>query len=75
MAAAGVFKSAGIIDYGYTGELKIILTATDTAYTIKKGERIAQIMPREIFTDSPVLEVRDLGDTSRGDGGFGSTGR
>ncbi len=67
-------NGVGVIDADYRGEIKVgLVNLSDVAYTVEPGERIAQM----VFT--PVLradftEVRTLDNTSRGDGGFGSTG-
>jgi hypothetical protein len=45
----------------------------DTAFEIKKGDRIAQLILEKIVTP-PVLEVESLEETERGSGGYGSTG-
>ena len=42
-------------------------------YTVAQGDRIAQLVLERIFTP-PVVEVEDLDATTRGEGGFGSTG-
>lgn len=69
-----VLNSPGTIDSDYRGEVKVILgNMGDLPYTIKHGDRIAQIVI------APVLRavfdcVDQLEDTIRGDGGFGSTG-
>ena len=42
-------------------------------YTVAEGDRIAQLILERIFTP-PVVEVEELDPTSRGEGGFGSTG-
>ena len=69
-----VSNSAGIIDSQYRGELIGILYKRDMAAPIKKGERLLQMIARkQIQVDWE--EVEELTDTSRGDGGFGSTGR
>ena len=67
-------NSVGIIDSGYRGELILVLdNIKDRAYTIKRGQRLAQLC-------SPALEpiefelVEHLSATQRGEGGFGSTG-
>lgn len=64
----------GVIDSDYRGELKIKLhnDGTDT-YRGSKGDRIAQGM-LEVVVPTTVIEVEDLDETERGDGGFGSTG-
>ena len=70
--------SIGTIDADYRGELFVLMTwiGEGESYEVKAGERIAQLViapiPDVQFTE--VDEV-DLGETKRGDGGFGSTGR
>lgn len=67
-------NSVGIIDAGYRGEIKVPLHNLGTEnYTIKKGERLFQIVSRDL---TPInLEITtSLSETSRGSGGFGSTG-
>jgi dUTP pyrophosphatase len=62
------------IDPDYRGELKIILwNAGSEPITIRRGMRIAQLVFARFETPS-VMEVEELGETSRGSGGFGSTG-
>ena len=74
-----VVNAPGLIDSGYRGELKVVLLNTDptTPYAVSRGDRIAQLVVQRV--DHVVLcEVDDfdhLGDSSRGDGGFGHTGR
>ncbi len=70
--------SIGTIDADYRGELFVLMTwiGEGSSYTIEKGERIAQMVVAPI-PDSTFTEVDpdSLGDTERGEGGFGSTGR
>jgi dUTP pyrophosphatase len=73
MAARGIKTSAGVIDAGYTGELKVMMTSA-VEYEIEAGQKIAQMIPQEVFTGGGVAEVFELPDSSRGEGGFGSTG-
>lgn len=66
---------AGVVDSDYRGEISVILYNFDPVnpFKIDKGMRIAQIIITQIYT--PVLMVVDsLDDTTRGAGGFGSTG-
>ena len=65
---------AGVIDAGYRGEIKVVVhNLSDVDYDVIKGQKIAQMLIQQI--ESPeLIEVNDLDDTSRGDGGFGSTG-
>ena len=69
-------NSPGLIDCGYRGEIRVLLLNTDPAevYRVEPGDRIAQLVVVEVATPEPV-EVSGLADSSRGDGGFGSSGR
>jgi dUTP pyrophosphatase len=66
----------GLIDAGYRGEVRVLLLNTDPAETVRieAGARIAQLVVTPIALAEPV-EVAELSDSARGDGGFGSTGR
>lgn len=70
-----VLNSPGTIDADYRGEIKVILVnlSTDT-FVINDGERIAQ-MVIAAHEQSEWVEVEKLNETSRGEGGFGSTGK
>ena len=70
-----VLNSPGTIDADYRGELKVILVnLSDEAFTINPGERIAQMVVARF--EQVEWELSDsLDETSRGEGGFGSTGR
>jgi dUTP pyrophosphatase len=69
-------NAPGLIDSGYRGEIRVLLLNTDPAETVRieAGARIAQLVITPIATPEP-LEVAELDDTARGEGGFGSTGR
>jgi dUTP pyrophosphatase len=69
-------NSPGLIDSGYRGEVRVLLLNTDPAETfrVEPGERIAQLVIAPIALADPV-EVEALGESARGDGGFGSSGR
>jgi dUTP pyrophosphatase len=70
----GVHRLAGVIDSGYRGEVKVVLVNLGhQAYSLEKGMKIAQLIIQPVNTVT-VTEVRNLGDTPRGEGGFGSTG-
>lgn len=66
-------NSVGVIDSGYRGELKAVMT-NDPALRYNVGDRAAQIIiipyPQVTFE-----EVAELSDSDRGAGGFGSTGK
>jgi dUTP pyrophosphatase len=71
-----VVNAPGLIDAGYRGEIKVLLLNTDREepFEVAPGERIAQLVitPVSILD---VVEADTLATSSRGDGGFGSTGR
>ena len=69
-------NSPGLIDAGYRGEVRVLLLNTDPAETfrVEPGERIAQLVVVPVGLPEPV-EVESLSESSRGDGGFGSSGR
>jgi dUTP pyrophosphatase len=69
-----VLNSPGTIDADYRGEIKVLLiNLSNTDFTINDGERIAQMVITSYATVQWQL-VEELDNTSRGDGGFGSTG-
>lgn len=74
----GVKTAGGIVDAGYRGEVQVILwNLTETEIRLGRGERIAQMLIIPIATPA-ILEVPTadkLGSTTRGAGGFGSTGK
>ncbi len=62
------------IDPGYRGEIRVILVNLGLSpYTIQKGDRIAQMVIARY--EGVEWEEGELGDSARGDGGFGSSGR
>ncbi len=69
-------NAPGLIDSGYRGELRVLLLNTDPAETfrVEPGDRIAQLVITPIATPKPV-EAAALGESIRGEGGFGSSGR
>lgn len=68
-------NTPGTIDSDYRGEIKVILiNLGDAPFTIARGERVAQLVLAPV-TQLGWKEVDSLDETSRGDGGFGSTGR
>ena len=76
-AAKGLSVEGGVVDNDYTGEISFVFQSTkwDTL-TIKKGERMGQGVLMPLIT-LPVEEgdLSDFSPTTRGDGGFGSTGK
>jgi dUTP pyrophosphatase len=68
-------NAPGTIDPDYRGELQVILqNAGAEPVTIRRGERIAQLV-FAVFAAPSLRETDDLAATTRGAGGFGSTGR
>ena len=67
-------NSPGTIDADYRGELKVILVnLSHESFTINDGDRMAQ-MVIAMHERAEFIEVQELSETSRGQGGFGSTG-
>jgi dUTP pyrophosphatase len=70
-----VLNAPGLIDSGYRGELKVLLINHGAlAVGIERGERIAQLVIQPV-AQARLVEVDGLPVSSRGAGGFGSTGR
>ena len=69
-------NAPGLIDSGYRGELRVLLLNTDpdVSFDVAVGDRIAQLVIVRVEAP-PLEEAADLGDTTRSEGGFGSTGR
>ena len=75
-AKAGItcLNTPGTIDSDYRGEVKVILINLGPEdFTIRRGDRIAQLVIAPVV-QAEWEEVDDLDETSRGAGGFGSTG-
>lgn len=70
----GITAHFGTIDPDYRGEIMILLhSERDTDYTVKAGERVAQLVLAPIVRAT--FSEGELDATERGDGGFGHTGR
>ncbi len=70
-----VLNTPGTIDADYRGEVRVILiNLGDTAFEISRGDRIAQMVIAPVL-QAEIQEVEILSETSRGTGGFGSTGQ
>ena len=71
----GMLNGPGTIDADYRGEIGVILfNFSDTPFVIKRGERIAQLVFAKL-AKAEFNVVETLGQTKRGSGGFGHTGR
>ncbi len=70
-----VLNSPGTIDSDYRGEVQVLLiNLGDRPFLVKRGERIAQMVVA-VHADVKIKPAKDLSDTRRGAGGFGSTGK
>jgi dUTP pyrophosphatase len=71
----GIQVGAGVIDADYRGEVKVLLFnhTIDHTFVIQPGDRIAQLICERCELPE-VIQVDQLGETERGEGGFGSTG-
>jgi dUTP pyrophosphatase len=69
-----VHRLAGVVDAGYRGEVQVVMINLGAApFSIRKGMKIAQILVQPVAAVT-VVEAESLDGTSRGEGGFGSTG-
>jgi dUTP pyrophosphatase len=69
-----VVNGPGLVDAGYRGEIKVVLVnLSDEVFVIARGDRIAQLVVVPVAVQEFVV-VDELPATSRGSGGFGSTG-
>jgi dUTP pyrophosphatase len=69
-----VLNSPGTIDADYRGEVKVLLVNLGSEpFVVRRGERIAQLVVARV-EHVRIEPVSELGGTSRGGGGFGSTG-
>ncbi|MGA2532730.1 MAG: dUTP diphosphatase [Candidatus Aminicenantales bacterium] len=70
----GVHRLAGVVDAGYRGEVQVVMiNLGEGAFPIRKGMKIAQMLIQPVAAVA-VTESDSLDDTTRGEGGFGSTG-
>ena len=75
MAARRLICTAGVIDAGYRGEIRIVMeNLGDQPAEIHAGDKIANLIPYPVLT-SAVQVVEDLAESNRNAGGFGSSGR
>jgi dUTP pyrophosphatase len=74
LALKGITTLAGVIDPGYRGEVRIVVTNLGpTSFEVKPGDRIAQLRIVQRI-EAEFEEVAELGEARRGAEGFGSTG-
>lgn len=72
-----IYTHAGVIDASYRGEVKVVLSNHSTeSYHISAGQKFAQMIVVPYLAEAiEVSKAEMLGDTNRGQGGFGSTGK
>jgi len=71
----GIHRLAGVIDSGYRGEVKVVMVNLGKdLFRVEKGMKIAQLLIQPV-TEVNVVETDELGETIRGEEGFGSTGK
>ena len=73
-----VLNAPGTVDADYRGEVQVLLVNHGEApFLLRRGERIAQLLvaPAAAWVWVPEARIELLGDTDRGSGGYGSTGR
>jgi len=78
MSVKGFDVGAGVIDESYAGIIKVLLiNNSDENKEIKKGERIAQLIIEKCYYADieQVYDMKEFTPTTRGDQGFGSTGK
>ncbi|WP_303316519.1 dUTP diphosphatase [Flavivirga abyssicola] len=69
-----VLNAPGTVDADYRGEIGVILVnLSNEDFTIENGERVAQLVIAK-HERAEWIDVEELSETSRGEGGFGSTG-
>lgn len=74
MAAKMIYTSAGVIDNGYRGEVKILLrNDSKTTFVVETGDKIAQLIPIPVI-DWEITET-DIQESDRNTNGFGSSGK
>ena len=70
-----LINSPGTVDADYRGEIKVLLVNLGSApIAVRRGDRVAQLVIAPVAR-AELIEVAELGPSSRGSGGFGHTGR
>jgi dUTP pyrophosphatase len=67
--------SSGVIDSGYRGEVLLgVINLGEDSYTFKKGDKVLQMLIQKV-EHPEIIEAEELSESTRGTGGFGSTGK
>jgi len=74
LSLAAIHCLAGVVDAGYRGEVRVVtVNMGKEPFRLSKGMKIAQLLIQPVVSAS-IVEVEELDETTRGHGGFGSTG-
>ena len=74
LKSVSLANSVGVIDSDYRGTLSVVLiNHSDKSFTVENGDRIAQLLITSTILVN-IVETEELSETSRNEGGFGSTG-
>ncbi len=75
LGAKGLKTLAGVVDAGYRGEVHVVIqNFSDEPYTFEHGHKLAQMLIQKVEFPE-IIEVTSLSDSTRGERGFGSTGK
>ena len=75
LASRRLIVTAGVIDAGYRGEIKVVMeNLSDQPQEIRAGDKLANLIPYPVLTGT-VEVVEELAESRRMGGGFGSSGR
>ncbi len=75
ISKAGLHVLGGVFDAGYRGEYNVhLVNLSDVPYTFEPGDKVAQLVILPVGL-AEIEEVAELGETTRGEGRFGSTGK
>jgi len=75
ISKAGLHTMGGVFDAGYRGEYNThLVNLSSEPYTVEEGDKVSQLVIVPVVI-AELEEVDDLGESSRGEGAFGSTGR
>ena len=70
----GMNVGPGVVDRDFRGEIKVlVMNGSDQPYVINPGDRVAQMVIEKVY-EGELKTVKDVGESHRGSGGFGSTG-
>lgn len=75
ISKAGLHQMGGVFDAGYRGEYNThLVNLSDKSYTFEEGDKVSQLVIMPVVI-AKLKEVKKLGESARGEGKFGSTGK